>query len=128
MTVDVENDRRAPAPVRVARGAKLLDERQPGWHDLVDPLKLDIASSRRCVIAQAYGGSFRRGLNELDPDYVIDITAHGFNDRPFSGDKDAIEAAWTAEINRRRYGKDTPPLRQRVRRFVYDTLRALGYR
>lgn len=122
--------RRAPARQRVARGARWLDERLPDWHTKVDPVTLNITSSTTCVIAQAFDGSFRQGLFKLDPDYTIGLVEYGFNDRYVGGrsDRDALEAAWTLEIHRRRYGSDTPPLRQRVRRFVYDTLRALGYR
>lgn len=40
---------------RVARGAALLDGREPGWADRVDPDRLDVGLRTRCVLGQVYG-------------------------------------------------------------------------
>jgi hypothetical protein len=39
---------------RVARGAALLDEREPGWWQRIDLSKLDLASTCRCVLGQLW--------------------------------------------------------------------------
>lgn len=37
---------------RVARGARFLDEKWPGWKGYVDPEKLDLTSMYDCVLGQ----------------------------------------------------------------------------
>lgn len=114
-----------PAPKRAARGAQVMDERKPGWHEHVDTATLDIASASRCVIAQAFDGSFAHGLNVVDKDHTLDLQAHGFADRYTRGRSDALEleAAWAAEINTRRYGSAHPPFWTRLRVAVRRRLR-----
>jgi hypothetical protein len=67
---------------RVAKGAALLDEKRPGWEQLIDLEILDIESPTSCVTAQLSGQRhFRVGLAQLgltggsDGTYV----SHGFN-------------------------------------------------
>jgi hypothetical protein len=116
MNLDMLRD--APAAQRAALGAAWLDTVRPDWHTVVDPARLDIDSSTRCVIAQLGGGSYQVGIRQLDPGRMIDLTAHGFYSayrrdvRRY--DASNLEAAWEAEINRRRYGSARPPLRVRV--------------
>ncbi len=38
----------------VERGAKLLDERVPGWFEKIDLDKLDISSGRNCALGQVF--------------------------------------------------------------------------
>ena len=62
--------------VTAKRGAAFLDERLPGWADMVDTNSLDLSSSCCCVIAQVERGlhprarfpdyeRYERGLKEL---------------------------------------------------------------
>lgn len=37
---------------RVAKGAKWLDEVEPGWFDLIDLNTLDISSNKNCILGQ----------------------------------------------------------------------------
>lgn len=41
---------------RVARGAMLLDAKQPGWAPRIDRERLAIKSGFYCVLGQVYGG------------------------------------------------------------------------
>ena len=97
------NERRA-----VRKGAKRMDERQPGWAERVDPETIDIHSGFACVIGQATGKyvDFSHfidegenigdlGFNTLTeklPDDVLDGLKH----------KRAIEDAWRDEVTKRR--------------------------
>lgn len=42
--------------IRVARGERLFDEREPGWFKLVDTGRLDMLSNRGDVLAQTWTG------------------------------------------------------------------------
>lgn len=67
---------------RVAKGAALLDEKKPGWVDLIDLDKLNVQSSYACVTAQLsgsddyYTGMQQLGLTHGDGGTYV---AHGFN-------------------------------------------------
>ncbi len=54
---------------RVQRGAELLDRTYPGWDDSVDLSNLQLASTCRCILGQAFGdythGLFRTGITHL---------------------------------------------------------------
>jgi hypothetical protein len=95
---------------RVARGAALLDEREPGWWERIDLGRLDLSSPCRCVLGQ---------LNtDLDRPYfpkwtdilerfgvgLRDEFTHGFN--VGGGGTDAqfanLTAAWRELIEARR--------------------------
>jgi hypothetical protein len=49
---------------RVARGSALLDAKQPGWREKVDPNVLEMWSRCGCVLGQTFG-SFTKGLDAL---------------------------------------------------------------
>jgi len=100
-------------PVRVAKGAQLLDRCRPGWAAEVDPDRLDLRLEEDDVLGQLYG-TFHQGLDELaasDPaaQTLPDTWAawHGFD---LAGDEPArryveLTAGWQAEIARRRGGE-----------------------
>ena len=39
---------------RVQSGARLLDEKMPGWHDLIDIDRLDLENTENCVLGQVF--------------------------------------------------------------------------
>ena len=41
---------------RIERGAKLLDERAPGWRERIDLDRLDMGGCFDCVLGQLFGG------------------------------------------------------------------------
>lgn len=47
-----------PAAERVARGAKLLDEKAPGWHYLIQLDELKMSSCHTCILGQLFGPAF----------------------------------------------------------------------
>jgi hypothetical protein len=51
----------------VQLGARLLDERRPGWASEIDLASLDLGSLCDCVLGQLYG-SFGHGTDVLVPD------------------------------------------------------------
>jgi hypothetical protein len=53
-----------PIRTRVAAGAALLDQRRPGWHQQVEPDRLDLLDSRSDVLGQLYG-FFGAGVRRL---------------------------------------------------------------
>jgi hypothetical protein len=63
---------------RVARGAALLDEKEPGWDKRIDLGKLMMWDGCRCILGQVYG-SYARTCNELFLGNWDDAEAHGFN-------------------------------------------------
>lgn len=104
------------ARARAARGASLLDDRDPGWADRVDPGALHLADGEACVLGQLWG-EYRYGLGRAR---VIDFSsAPGRGVSPVDlgfqavGDLgDAAEAldyalltrAWRDEVGRRQSG------------------------
>lgn len=87
---------------RVAAGATFLDDNGPAkWYEKIDTDKLDIQSSRNCILGQLYG-EFFDGRNDL-----------GLNDDDtgnmafrFDGERGpartAVNDAWREEIVKRR--------------------------
>ena len=51
---------------RATRGAEFLDERRPGWVAKIDRKRLDMLSSRDCILGQLYG-DYEDGLHALRP-------------------------------------------------------------
>ena len=49
------------ARARAARGAALLDDRDPGWAERVDPGALHLSDGEACVLGQLWG-EYRHGL------------------------------------------------------------------
>lgn len=102
-----------PASVLVAKGATLLDEREPGWYKLVDLDKLDMGSMLWCILAQTWTGPVERGpspytlhADALFPgDDNTEVCAHGF-DAPLEDGPSLLElaAAWEDAVLARRGG------------------------
>jgi hypothetical protein len=102
---------------RVERGAALLDERRPGWLDLIDLDRLDLTSGCDCVAGQAGGGEpggYTETLAILGLSAGDDEIEHGFDaeadvDLPvgefsaaISREYAALTEAWRDLITRRR--------------------------
>src|SRR6266516_3369909 len=75
---------------RVAAGAALLDQHQPGWERQIDVEGMDLASAEDDVLGQLHG-SFDEGLDALlaldaAPDAIARsdafAVAHGFDGAP----------------------------------------------
>jgi len=88
---------------RVAAGAALLDEREPGWAERLDLDRLDIMSSCDCVVGQRHGG-YGAGLTALglvEESSARDVEL-GFHWGARFEDIDPLNAAWRALITERR--------------------------
>jgi hypothetical protein len=99
---------------RVARGAALLDEREPGWWQRIDLGRLDIGSTCRCVLGQLWDDApelwfdeepddtnpYKRALNELRLYHGKDEDL-GF-DREDGEHYPPLTAAWRELIEERR--------------------------
>jgi len=62
----------------VYQGAKLLDAEKPGWAKEVDLRKLDMRSTRTCVLGQVYG-AYHFGTDQLQLESGVDEESYGFN-------------------------------------------------
>lgn len=102
----------------VERGVEFLDEKVPGWFNLIDTEKLDIRNSCNCVLGQLYlrehprirnesskTDAFYRKAVELglgEERYKLDwsaVRAHGF---AFGrGKVSNLNAAWSRVITKR---------------------------
>lgn len=81
---------------RVQRGAKLLDEKSPGWAAKVALDRLDMFSDCGCVLGQIYG-LYSRGLDALGLESGMNL---GFN----SFRMGLLADLWRAEIRARTDG------------------------
>jgi hypothetical protein len=103
---------------RVAKGVALLDEKRPGWEQLINLDRLDIRDGTVCVTAQLSGEShWHAGMTQLGLHRDTYI-AHGFNAESDSCDccdsddvpegyvqedaYDALNALWKGVITERR--------------------------
>lgn len=98
--------------VRVARGARLLDEREPGWASRVAIDRLAMSHCDLCIIGQVFGEGYRGGLrylfasDEIEEDEDVEC---GFKWDAFGGDSpipeyDALARAWRDEVVKRTGG------------------------
>lgn len=102
------------AQERVARGARFLDERDPGWYQRVNPVTLELADGQSCVLGQLHG-DFRLGLSRSlllnfssAPRASLSPVSHGF--KCVSGVAEAVQdkdyellnRAWRAAVRERR--------------------------
>ena len=93
---------------RAAAGARLLDERMPGWWATIDSAALDISNCRNCVLGQSGGfmkqlrflgiPTWVRGEGPADqqPRVLLGFALDTF------GIVDDLTDCWRAEIARRR--------------------------
>ena len=87
----------------VAKGAKLLDEKKPGWASKIKTDKLYMNSNDDCIIGQLFKGDCDKGLTKLGG---IDPEEYGFMPRGF-GCED-YNGAWLKEIKKREEAKAAP--------------------
>lgn len=83
---------------RAEAGAQLLDEKHPGWHQLIDLDQLKMASYRRCILGQLYGKYWaaREALGvDGQGQYDYGFAAVCRDDYPW------LDAAWRSEIKKR---------------------------
>jgi len=91
---------------RVARGAALLDKKQPGWDRDVDPNFLQIESPVNCVLGQTFG-HYETGRQRLHLHGRDETSDHGFNANLKGGvfpdwlDFVELNVEWRREIKRR---------------------------
>lgn len=89
----------------VARGAAYLDRVRPGWVLEVDPGRLDLDSTSRCVLGQLFG-NYHRYLYRMDlSDWWADrhgFVTWGWSERAFRRRQAALEAEWRRVIRLRR--------------------------
>jgi hypothetical protein len=112
-----------PLPARVAEGATLLDQREPGWHQAIDPDALGRYVPGRVLLdhlaARFYGDDLGAALATLsdaftslhDPGAQAWLVAHGFASAPGEAAKQ-LAGCWASEIQRRRAAAgplDAPP-------------------
>lgn len=103
----------APIPERVAAGALLLDDAQPGWADLIDLAKLRVHDCRACIVGQVYAATvtgdeqtaFSAGLEALfTPDDLADLWGlgipFGFHTRD-NTEWGRLQVEWQELIERR---------------------------
>lgn len=88
---------------RVARGAALLDQADPGWQDRINPLTLNIADPFNCVLGQLYG-MFSYGTHYLEQ-WAAD---HGYR-----WDDDTARVTFGGDSGERRHGFDGTSLEYR---------------
>lgn len=92
------------AAERVARGAKLLDRKRPGWAERIDLDQLRLEECDSCILGQLYG-TYRNGKLECGLAIGGD---HGFGEifmqmNP-GPEYAALRVAWLAEIQQRTAG------------------------
>lgn len=90
---------------RVAKGAALLDEMEPGWYQKIDLDTLSLGSCSTCVIGQLYGYYCERSLIALGLDYESDYI-FGFDAQFRNGQYEeetylTLTSLWREEINQR---------------------------
>lgn len=91
---------------RVDAGARLLDEKRPGWHREIAMDVIAMKDCDKCILGQVYGG-FEIGLAELFGDadgWESEDIDHGFNAGSIfkmTQEFDSLADLWRAEIRKR---------------------------
>jgi len=82
----------------VNKGAELLDEKNPGWHNEIDISSLSMNSDCHCVVGQLYN-DYWDGLKELDIESPFNLRfVYGFNTKSCWGTIEELGQAWTYKI------------------------------
>lgn len=81
------------------RGAKLLDEKYPGWEHEIDVDKLDMYDHCRCILGQLYG-SYEKGKGEIFSDFRYCERIHRCEVNGFTISGSRYE--WIAQISMRK--------------------------
>ena len=65
---------------QVQKGARLLDERMPGWEGKINLLTLNIKDCHQCILGQLYG-EYSEGLKRIFDEGEVwsERFAHGFS-------------------------------------------------
>jgi hypothetical protein len=88
----------------VQAGAKLLDEKRPGWPQGINTERLNVSNTLDCVLGQVYG-HFDTGLGDLGLDWVEnEDEPYGFSLPLFRREEvtyAALTDAWRDEIGLR---------------------------
>lgn len=69
----------------IERGTALLDRERPGWENMIDLRRLDLASTNDCVLGQVYGAEpgfhspYSHGRAMLGIDSFTAAVLHGFS-------------------------------------------------
>jgi hypothetical protein len=88
----------------VAAGVALLDERRPGWEQLIDLERLNLGSSCRCILGQLWAGApgnpYERGRDAIGLVWPATIR-YGF-DAGSPYDYEALTGEWCRVITARR--------------------------
>jgi hypothetical protein len=80
---------RAVCEQAVAKGARLLDRRYPGWECRIDTEMLNIGNSTNCICGQLYG-EYNKGVEALG---IPDVDGEfGFSQPP--GVSGALDTYW----------------------------------
>lgn len=89
---------------KVRTGAALLDDKFPGWRELIDLRLLDVRSEFDCILGQLWG-TYTRGLAEVFPN--IDFSDwqskavprnYGFNYPQYEWGDHELDDAWKREL------------------------------
>lgn len=114
------NDLRVLLAPRVEAGAKLLDERRPGWAMRIDLDRLDMERSCNCVLGQEYehdtggdtedGSAYSIGLDNLnllpfrEDSYGFDLYVPEINEHGLTLDEayHLLDELWAEQVRARR--------------------------
>lgn len=95
----------AMAKDAAAKGAALLDQEHPGWHEKIDVSRLDMRDCGECVLGQLYG-VYGTGLDALERKTGLPVweerVEYGFTTGGPHRSSGILGAAWMSEINFRR--------------------------
>jgi len=107
---------------QVAKGAKLLDTKDPGWAEKVNTKKLQMMSNLQCILGQlgkkagCKGGdpAFEYGENlGLTEDKFV---SHGFESADSKEDQEAQVGFWKEEIAKRLEKVPVPTTKKTVKK------------
>jgi hypothetical protein len=95
----------------VDQGARMLDERAPGWRAMINRDYLDVASTRGCIVGQLVrAGHIDAGYSDWESPYTVGINALGIEDGTRYGLDgtswacEELRPLWLAELDRESVG------------------------
>lgn len=95
------------ASIRVDRMVKILDRKNPGWHNVISLHSLRTGGMQNCVLGQLYG-HFERGYKEVrgrefnmeeERDWARE---HAIWPTDLTGDSNELDHAWVHRIKAKR--------------------------
>lgn len=97
------------------RGARMLDEKHPGWYGRVDTGSIDLFSREDCILGQMYG-DFGHGLVKLGQrEHWVTVPwaiRHGFITANPLVPQNRLRRRWVIEIEKRHTRDYVQALRQ----------------